>query len=66
MSSVAQLREHAQEAPGLNAPPSDEDLQALVDADAALTNDLLAKVVPGWDLAAAVAAGKKFLDAQMH
>ncbi|MCR9199703.1 MAG: hypothetical protein NXI04_13745 [Planctomycetaceae bacterium] len=67
VSNVDQLREHAQEAPGLNGvPPSDDDLQALVDADLALTEDQLAKVVPGWDTAAGVKAGREFFTAPLH
>ncbi len=57
------LQEFAADAPGLNGrPPSAEALQALVDADADITAPLLEAVVPGWDIDAGVAAGRRFLE----
>ena len=53
----------ASDAPGLNGhPPSPRALQALVDADANITAPLLEAVVPGWDIEAGVAAGRRFLE----
>ncbi|OZC02794.1 hypothetical protein [Rubricoccus marinus] len=55
------LAEFAQEALGLVGDPDPEALAALVAADADITPALLEAVVPGWDIAAGVAAGRAFL-----
>ena len=55
------LRAFAEDAPGLDGPPDDRDLTALVAADADVTRDLLERVVPGWDVAVGVEMGRRFL-----
>lgn len=62
LTNTELLAEAACPAPGLQgAMPSDEVLRALVAADAKVSAELLEKVVPGWDIAAGVAAAQQFL-----
>lgn len=62
VNDTDELSSMAAGAPGLNGePPDAAALAALVAADASITSDLLAAVVPGWDVTAGVAAGRKFL-----
>lgn len=64
INDTSDLTEFAAEAPGLNGQlPDQAAIAALIAADASITDDLLAAVVPGWDIAAGVAAGRKFLEA---
>ena len=57
------LEQFVSDAPGHAAGISlDEPLRALVDADADITDALLEACVPGWDIAAGVAAGRRFLE----
>ena len=58
------LRVYAEEAPGFDggSGPDTAALAALVAADADITSELLEAVVPGWDVAAGVAAGRRFLE----
>lgn len=51
----------AAEAPGLNGEPDADALAALVAAGADLTPTPAEAAVPGWDAAAGVAAGRRFL-----
>lgn len=60
------LRQFASDAPGLNGEePDAEALRQLVAADGNITAALLGAVVPGWDIEAGVAAGRKFLLAKV-
>ncbi|MDB9525118.1 hypothetical protein PN498_03895 [Oscillatoria sp. CS-180] len=64
ISSTQVLSQFAMDAPGLKGkPPNPEALSTLVAADADVTDVILEAVVPGWDIAAGVAAARKFLDA---
>ena len=61
MESTDLLRDFAADAPGLKGqPPSPEALRSLVAADANIDPSLLEAVVPGWDIAAGVEAGRRF------
>ena len=54
------------DAPGLKGePPDPRALSALVAADGDVTDTILKAVVPGWDIAAGVAAARKFLEADV-
>jgi len=65
VTSIEMLSTFAADAPGLNgAAPDNKALIALVQADANVTDTLLESVVPGWDIAAGVAAARKFLNAR--
>jgi hypothetical protein len=56
------LSESAMAAPGLKGePPDTAALVALIEADANITDAMLEAVVPGWDIAAGVAAAHQFL-----
>lgn len=62
ITDTSLLAQFAADAPGLNGtPPEPQALQALVAAEAEITVELLQAVVPGWNLGADVAAGRKFL-----
>lgn len=64
LNSTELLGQFAMDAPGLRGnPPSFAALSALVAADGKVTSALLDAVVPGWDIAAGVAAARKFLEA---
>lgn len=66
MDGVAELAEYAGDAPDIAGQPVSEDaLNALVSADANISYDLLEAAVPGWDIAAGVAAAHRFLEATM-
>ena len=57
------LSQFAKDAPGLKGePPAPNALCSLVAADADVTDIILEAVVPGWDIAAGVAAARKFLN----
>ncbi|MCS6880121.1 MAG: hypothetical protein RMK84_04090 [Oscillochloridaceae bacterium] len=57
------LREYAADAPGLQgAPPDDEALRALVEADARITPEMLQRAIPGWNVEAGAAAARRFLE----
>ena len=58
------LSQFVVDAPGLRGgPPDPIALSALVAADGDVTDAILKAVVPGWDIAAGVAAARKFLEA---
>ena len=61
MSAAEHLCPFAADAPGLDGEPDADALAALVAADADLTPELVEAAVPGWDTAAGVAAGRRFL-----
>ncbi len=57
------LAEFAADAPGLEgSPPDPETLDELVAADGTLSVELLQRAIPGWNVAAGVAAAQKFLE----
>lgn len=65
VNGTSELVDTAAKAPGLNGqPPAQAAISALISADGSITEELLAAVVPGWDIAAGVAAGRKFIEAQ--
>ncbi|MCC9607919.1 hypothetical protein LOC68_02675 [Blastopirellula sp. JC732] len=67
INGFQQLADHAADAPGLNGePPAEKAMAALVAADGEITSELLAAVTPGWDIAAGVAAARKFRDAVLR
>ncbi|MEM0963341.1 MAG: proteophosphoglycan 5 [Bacteroidota bacterium] len=59
--SLDTLTAFSRDAPGLDGEPDPMALAALVAADADLTPAVMEAVVPGWDVAAGVAAGRRFL-----
>lgn len=64
ISNTQLLSQFAIEAPDLQGePPDPKALSALVAADGDVTDVMLEAVVPGWDIAAGVAAAHKFLEA---
>ncbi len=64
VGSTELLSQFVVDAPGLKGePPDPRALSALVTADGDVTDTILKAVVPGWDIAAGVAAARKFLEA---
>jgi hypothetical protein len=65
LTDFQQLEQSAEDTPGLDGAPPGNALRALVSADAEITHELLANVVPGWDIDAGVAAARRFLEMQL-
>ena len=62
ISNTEVLSQFVMDAPGLKGEsPDSSALSALVAADGNVTDAILEAVVPGWDIAAGVAAARKFL-----
>ena len=58
---VETLRRYAEDAPGLRGVPDPDALAVLVAADGDITAEVLERVVPGWDVAAGIEMGRRFL-----
>jgi hypothetical protein len=65
LTDMQMLEELAKNAPGLHGMPASDALRVLVSANAGITDELLAKAVPGWNIEAGVAAARRFLEMRL-